>query len=138
MKKSALSIILLLSLVLIAVACGSSEEQTRENKADYAEEEAAGTMTSGWSPELTVSSWPSPESGDYDDETAHSTVGESWAGERLIVRNAILDMTVDDVIGAVERISQLATQAEGYVVSSKDPKGRVPRACPWVNVAVAV
>jgi len=48
-----------------------------------------------------------------------SEVGQPWATERMIVRTGRMWLVVDDVPVALDRISGLAEDFDGYVVSSK-------------------
>lgn len=52
-----------------------------------------------------------------------SEVGQPWATERMIVRTGRMWLVVDDVPVALDRISGLAEDFDGYVVSSKRWEG---------------
>jgi PKD repeat protein len=54
--------------------------------------------------------------------SSSGSADESWAGQRLIIRTANLDLVVVDVTAAMGQIEQLAGTYEGYIVSSNSWK----------------
>jgi hypothetical protein len=69
-------------------------------------------------PTPTPAPAPAPASGGDDD------YGESWSGERMIIRTGDITLVVSDVANAIEQITGLAESYEGYVVSSNSWRER--------------
>lgn len=62
---------------------------------------------------------PAPEEAVMPTVTPMSEVGQAWATERMIVRTAEIALVVNDVAIALDRVTDLAENLGGYVVSSK-------------------
>ena len=65
---------------------------------------------------------PSPSPAPAPSISSSGSADQSWAGQRLIIRTANLDLVVVDVTAAMGQIEQLAGTYEGYIVSSNSWK----------------
>jgi len=110
--------ILLIGLVLVAallvsVSCGAASQSTNEESPGVAPSPGIDRPT-------TPSVAPTPPkeagSGDYG---YNDGIGQDWAGERMIVRSANMQLVVNDVPVIIDQISVLASDFDGYVVSSR-------------------
>ena len=102
MKKLIIGLSLVLLLVVPLAACAGAEE-------------------SGVAPMPTPAPTPAPAPMAPKEGADYGTGGEgvpSVAEERMIVRTGDMSLVVEDVIDARDRIAQIATGFDGYVVSS--------------------
>ncbi|MBI2854762.1 MAG: DUF4349 domain-containing protein [Chloroflexi bacterium] len=113
MKRLTLGLAIILFFAIFAIGCSKSSPE-RSDSFDGGKSGAApapprpvtSTMTKTAATTTTAVGGPkAPE--------------QPSTGDRLIIRTATVEATADDVVGAVERVSQLAAQMGGYVVSSK-------------------
>jgi PKD repeat protein len=65
---------------------------------------------------------PSPATAPAPSMPSSGGADQSWAGERLIIRTANIDLVVVDVTAAMGQIEQLASTYDGFVVSSNNWK----------------
>lgn len=117
MKKSALGVALVL-VIIVGLAVGAC---ARSSSPEVVQPDR-GSSTEGYGANVTLR--PAPGANPGKDAVSagaadQSAPVQSWSDDRLIIRNASLDIQVEDVTAAVERIAQVANQAGGYVVSSK-------------------
>jgi len=120
MKKSVLGVALTLVIIigLAAGACSSSSPEVVQPDKDSS---GAGIVQQTRPGPIAE---PAPGASPGKDAVGTGAAGQpapvqSWSDDRLVIRNASLDVQVEDVTAAVERIAQAANQAGGYVVSSK-------------------
>jgi hypothetical protein len=98
---------------LIAVSCGTA---AREPVVDYMVQDSVGLdRPSGMVPPTTTTA-PLPKEG----PPSASTAGQSFDTDtqRMIVRTANMQLVVNDISVTLERITKLAEDFDGYVVSS--------------------
>jgi len=107
--------ILAILLSLAACSAAPSQPSAPAAKAPEAARSAPATGSAGQSP----------------GESKPSTAGEQPVTERMIVRSATLNLVVADVDRALADVAQMATQMDGFVVSSNSDEedgGRTGRA----------
>lgn len=139
MKRLVIGLVLI-GLLLGTVACASpaSVPKTESSRGDVVmapsapqegisfwggEEEAPLPVIEIMPPEPVPAPMPAPTptppaapgSGDY---------GEPWSGERMIIRTGDMVLVVSDVANAIEQITTIAEDYEGYVVSSSSWRER--------------
>ena len=105
MNKRLIFLILIMALGL--AACSASVDEAAPMEMPVAMEEvyvelARETSGSGYAPQADMASAPIP----------------STTVERLVIKNASLTIAVDDPEASMERISALAEELDGYVVSA--------------------
>jgi len=119
--------LLLVVMLLVPVSCAAAPRSEEEGLTVPEEERTVPAPP----PEVIVverpSSAPVPapappkeKSGSGDSGYANGEeVGEAWATERMIVRTGNMQLVVNDVPVALDQITALAEDFEGYVVSSR-------------------
>ncbi|MEW6034432.1 MAG: DUF4349 domain-containing protein [Chloroflexota bacterium] len=115
MRKLVVSIVLVLVVALVVGACATGPSG-KEGPTVMPAPLPPGVLTQ------TVSSRDGAYKGGEGpavDTGGQAVTGQSLTTDRMIIRTAAIDVVVDNVLGAVERIAQLAEQSGGYVVSSK-------------------
>ena len=104
---------LLVVCLLVPVSCGAAPAAEVEQEMEEEEElvvPAPWVVVEPVEPSIEVITRPL------------GLTGESWAAERMIVRTADIALVVNDVATALDRISELADNLGGYVVSSNSWK----------------
>jgi hypothetical protein len=128
--KRFITCLLLVSLLLGAFACAKSSVPAPAPSTIIAPapESSKGTIFAGISrsdeqsspaPVITLPPVPTPTPAPT---TNAADSGQSWAGERMIVRTGNIALVVVDIAKAIEQITQLAGSFEGFVVSSNSWK----------------
>lgn len=102
-QKMWLVVFLILTLVLVCGACSKAKPMP---VSPVATPQPVTTRTD--KPSVAPTPSPTPMAGE----------GEAGA-ERMIIRNGSMTLVVNDVVGSMEQITQLARTFSGYVVSSK-------------------
>ena len=132
MKKLILTITLILILVITAVAsCSSDAEKMAEEegiilstpdvKPGVTSQGSVPAMDTGWDNDEENAVFKESEVSGGRGETTTATVTDSSYGigeDRMIVRTGDMAMVVENVESSIDRIKQLATTYEGWVVSS--------------------
>ncbi len=103
-------------VVLALSLAGCSKSSPKESSADGVSGGLPGRPGPN-GPAATVTATKSVPDGVTS--SSDSSLGQLFSGNRMIVRNATLNLEVDDVLANVERVNQIAAQAGGFVVSSK-------------------
>jgi PKD repeat protein len=116
---------ILVFLLLGTVACASPESMPSvvpapapEGNEDFGIPAPAAPSGGIAVPEVTPTPTPAPAPAPLPTMPIEEDAGESWATERMIVRTGNMRLVVANVDDAIEEISGIAKNYEGYVVSS--------------------
>lgn len=110
MNKTSIVAIVAISLLLLVVGCAKSSPEESNSRKDLGlpgRPEATTATATATAPQ------PGPGGGEG------AGVGQGFSGDRMIIRNATVDIEVENVLAGMEKLGQIATQAGGLVVSSK-------------------
>lgn len=120
MKKLVFTLLAaLLALVFVAGACARSSPTGSRGVDSNAGNGTVSKPGSAGAPGPAGEFQPPADTSGKGQWGAITTAAQaSTSGTRLIVRNAALDIQVDDVVAGVDGITQAAAQAGGYVVSA--------------------
>jgi len=117
LKRLSIALVVVILAALAAGACSRSAETGLGDRGSGTEGQAAPPYKTTVA---TTTTTMASTSGSYNGPDGYSSgVPASPVDQRMIIRTANVDVVVDNVLAAVERISALATQSGGYVVSSK-------------------
>lgn len=138
-SKIRLLVVLISLVTLISVSCGGTAAATPSYNFGYAEKEAAGGVSSGYAPMAPA---PAREAA-YDQATISNSLPVQQTIERIVIKNASLTLVVDDPNQSMEKISKLANELEGFVVSANayqetlENGAKVPRASITIRIPSA-
>ena len=120
MKRLIVGLLMVL-LILGTVACGAAEQGVPTPRPAPAPAPAPGISIES-PPAIDMvapAPAPAPKQASSDEGS-----GQSWTGERLIIRSGYMTLVVVDVASAMEQITSLAAGYDGFVVSSNSWQDR--------------
>ena len=118
-RRTIVTMIALLALALLAVACGGSAGMTEQSSAiERVDSEEAAEAQLYAESDFAMAGAPAPAAEQPMDQAANTATQVQPAQERLIIRNADMTIVAADTEAALTQIAQMAENGGGWVVSS--------------------